>query len=206
MRNCRFRGEMIYPPKNVKEQYLFFGLAVEKLILSTSCTTTELEILTRILWRLGGAYGYGDRDSYYTSCLYKNKDEFFKEPIARAIEKAKRKRVLKVKFFESEHDFFFKAWVGKELSLVWDELTLTRPELRTIVLAKEVLNKNKAGISKRKLIEEILDEAKTEKIKILGNNALRKFLLKLDGKYLRLEKVKRGGRYGTEIYTPLRIE
>ena len=198
---------MIYPPKNVKEQYLFFGLAVERLIISTSCTTEELGILTGILWVLGGDYGDGNGGKYYTSYLYKSKDEFLKKPIAKAIEKAKRKKILKVKFFESEHDFFFRGWAGKELSLAWDKLTLTEPELHTIFLAKGVLNENPMGLSKNALMKKIKKMGSTgNPDTILGNNALKEFLPKLNGEYLNLKKVKRGGRYGTEIYTPLKTK
>lgn len=85
----------------------------------------------------------------------------------------------------------------------YDDYSLSDKELDTIEVIQEILNENKAGISKRELIKKVLERAKFNEMEILGSNALRDFLPKLKNKFLTFEKTDEKRRNSSEIYRPL---
>lgn len=85
----------------------------------------------------------------------------------------------------------------------YDDYSMSDKELDTIEVIQEILNENRAGISKRNLIEKILERAKFNGIEVLGGNALREFLPKLKNKFLTFEKTDEKKRNSLEIYRPL---
>lgn len=85
----------------------------------------------------------------------------------------------------------------------YDDYAMNDKELDTIEVIQEILNENKAGISKRELIKKVLERAKFNEIETLGSNALRDFLPKLNNKFLTFEKTDEKRRNSSEIYRPL---
>lgn len=85
----------------------------------------------------------------------------------------------------------------------YDDYSMNDKELDTIEVIQEILNENKAGISKRELIKKVLERAKFNEIETLGSNALRDFLPKLNNKFLTFEKTDEKRRNSSEIYRPL---
>lgn len=85
----------------------------------------------------------------------------------------------------------------------YDDYSMNDKELDTIEVIQEILNENKAGISKRELIKKVLEIAKFNEIETLGSNALRDFLPKLNNKFLTFEKTDEKRRNSSEIYRPL---
>lgn len=85
----------------------------------------------------------------------------------------------------------------------YDDYAMSDKELDTIEVIQEILNENKAGISKRELIKKVVERAKFNLIEILGDNALRNFLPKLNNKFLTFEKTDEKRRNSLEIYKPL---
>lgn len=85
----------------------------------------------------------------------------------------------------------------------YDDYSMSDKELDTIEVIQEILNENKAGISKRELIKKVVERAKFNLIEILGDNALRSFLPKLNNKFLTFEKTDEKRRNSLEIYRPL---
>lgn len=85
----------------------------------------------------------------------------------------------------------------------YDDYALSDKELDTIEVIQEILNENKTGISKRNLIEKVLERAKLNGIEVLGGNALREFLPKLKNKFLTFEKTDEKKRNSLEIYRPI---
>lgn len=85
----------------------------------------------------------------------------------------------------------------------YDDCSMSDKELDTIEVIQEILNENKAGISKRNLIEKTLERAKFNGIEVLGGNALREFLPRLKNKFLTFEKTDEKRRNSLEIYRPL---
>lgn len=85
----------------------------------------------------------------------------------------------------------------------YDDYSLSDKELDTIEVIQEILNENKAGISKRELIKKVLERAKFNEMEILGSNALGDFLPKLKNKFLTFEKTDEKRRNSSEIYRPL---
>ncbi|MCR8699674.1 AAA family ATPase [Campylobacter ureolyticus] len=85
----------------------------------------------------------------------------------------------------------------------YDDYAMNDKQLDTIEVIQEILNENKAGISKRELIKKVLERAKLNEMEILGSNALRDFLPKLNNKFLTFEKTDEKRRNSSEIYRPL---
>lgn len=85
----------------------------------------------------------------------------------------------------------------------YDDYSMSDKELDTIEVIQEILNENKAGISKRELVKKVVERAKFNLIEILGDNALRSFLPKLNNKFLTFEKTDEKRRNSLEIYKPL---
>lgn len=67
--------------------------------------------------------------------------------------------------------------------------------------AKEIIAENPSGINRNTLISEIQKRAKYDEVEIIGNNALRKFLLQFDNKFFKI--TSNNYPHNTTIFYPL---
>lgn len=85
----------------------------------------------------------------------------------------------------------------------YDDYAMNDKQLETIDLVKEVLEDNQDGLTENQLIKAVREKAKEYETDILGRNALLGFLPRLNKRYLILEKLKQGGKNGTNFYKAL---
>ncbi|EPH08075.1 hypothetical protein HMPREF9309_01330 [Campylobacter ureolyticus ACS-301-V-Sch3b] len=112
-------------------------------------------------------------------------------------------KAIKSRNLEKNQAFILDTMTFNLEFVDYDDYSMSDKELDTIEVIQEILNENRAGISKRNLIEKILERAKFNRIEVLGGNALREFLPKLKNKFLTFEKTDEKKRNSLEIYRPL---
>ncbi|MCZ6156860.1 AAA family ATPase [Campylobacter ureolyticus] len=112
-------------------------------------------------------------------------------------------KAIKSRNLEKNQAFILDTMTFNLEFVDYDDYSLSDKELDTIEVIQEILNENKAGISKRELIKKVLERAKFNEMEILGSNALRDFLPKLKNKFLTFEKTDEKRRNSSEIYRPL---
>ena len=112
-------------------------------------------------------------------------------------------KAIKSRNLEKNQAFILDTMTFNLEFVDYDDYAMSDKELDTIEVIQEILNENKAGISKRELIKKVVERAKFNLIEILGDNALRSFLPKLNNKFLTFEKTDEKRRNSLEIYKPL---